>query len=140
MAVDRGAAVSAATRIKAGLMSRDSTTYLMSDLQRDAWQVAEYLTDAPAPPPAADREPDNPVSPEFLTMVGFSDPTTQGNVFTVQDVDGRELKYLLVGQNGEPECHLLDDEGEGCRLPAPETEGDLIQLCRLLKFPVELPV
>lgn len=146
MPTDRGTAVAAATRIKQGVERKDNTSYTVDYLSRDAWLAADYLL-TPFVPETGEREggdtddgPDNPVSPEFLRLVGFADPTMNGNVWTIQDVDGREMKYLFVGETGEAECHLLDDEGEGCRVPPPDTEGDVLELCRLLHFPAELPV
>lgn len=144
MATDRGTAVAAATRIKNGVERKDSTSYGVDYLSRDAWLTADYLLTAgwTAVQPAADLEgePDNPVSPEFLRLVGFADPTQNGNVWTIQDIDGRELKYTFVGDDGVPVVNIIDNEGEGINWPAPETEGDLLELCRLGHFPAELPV
>lgn len=141
MATDRATAISAAVRIRDGLSRRDNTGYGLDYLQSDAWLAADYLLGSPAEVKPVEVEPDNPVSPEFLRLIGFADITTHGNVWTIQDADGRELKYLFVGENpmSEPECHLLDGESDGATIPAPETEGDMIALCRLLKFPALPP-
>lgn len=143
MPTDRGTAVAAAANAKSRLESRDNTGYFQGDLARDAWLMADHLIGTPPIPPASDpedTEADNPVSPEFLVLVGFADPSGSGTFFTIQDTDGRELKFTFDGETGGPECHLLDDESDGCRIPAPDTEGDLLELCRLLRFPAALPV
>ena len=137
--------MAAAVRAKDGLTGSRTTEYLFDHLRQDAWAMSDHLLGAAPMPPANSPEDteepsDNPVTPEFLVIVGFADPTGTGTYYTIQDVDGRELKYTFDGDSGGPECHLLDDESDGCRIPAPETEGDLLELCRLLRFPAALPV
>lgn len=141
MATDRGTALAAATQAKNGLES-DSQTYLFDTLRSNAWHMADYLLNEQPAKSFSQRAdgPSNPLTPEFLVLVGFADPTGSGQYYTVQDQDGRELKYTMDGGGGLPECHLLDDESDGCRIPAPETEDDLLELCRLLKFPATLPL
>lgn len=137
MSVLREKAMVGARRVAELVAGRVAGDYLQGDLMADATAMADYLNNAQ---PAADREPDNPVSPEFLELIGLTDPTGGGRVWVTTDVDARELKFLFDGQNGEPEVQVSDEEGDGCRLPAPHTEGDFIDLCRLLGFPVEIPV
>ena len=143
MATDRGTAVASAIRVKEGLTSNRATDYMFDNLRQDAWAMADHLIGtAPLPPTSTDEDgpSDNPVTPEFLVLVGFADPSGSGMFFTIQDADGRELKFTFDGETGGPECHLLDDESDGCRIPAPETEGDMLELCHLLRFPAMPPV
>lgn len=128
--------MAAARRVKMLVDGHPMGDYLQGDLMADATAMARLLTAEPT----ADREPDNPITPEFLELVGLTDPTGTGRVWVVTDVDARELKFLFDGQNGEPELQVSDEEGDGCRLPAPHTEGEFLTLCPLLGFPVELPI
>lgn len=136
MSHDRESAMGAASRVMELVAGRLQGDYLQGDLMADATAMAGFLSGIGEQP---DREPDNPISPEFLELVGMTDPTGTGRVWVATDVDGCELKFLFDGRDG-PEIHLTDDDGDGTRRTAPETEGDFLDLCRLLRFPVELPI
>jgi hypothetical protein len=155
MPVDYGAALSAAVRLLDGLSNRDRTSYMEGDLYRDASLAAEYLasgqhqqatTAAEELAQAGDRGdgPDNPVTPEFLAMIGLTDPTGNGNVWAIGDIDGRELKWTHMGKDGFPELAIVDHESDGAGLVPPVvaasyTEGQFLALAKLLHFPVLSP-